>query len=282
MIYYLLSNITRFFLAKLRKYHTGYPKILVYTKDFIGEEIYAFGLYEKGNINIMLNCLDFPTEEHSILDVGANIGNHTLQFSKHFKEVYAFEPNLLAFDVLKLNTVGIQNIKLFNYGLSNKNGEAFLKIPEYNIGGATVVNERDSEKNKILLKKGDDVINFPFAVMKMDIEGHELKAIEGLAETLIKHKPILFLEFLNKTGTGDMIIINLLKNLGYTNFYEPYKKTLLGSRNNGYFFEFINGLFFVQNNSLKKIEAFKKENYTLLVCENPTSEFKVEPNFVKK
>ncbi|MCB0456605.1 MAG: FkbM family methyltransferase, partial [Flavobacteriaceae bacterium] len=104
--------------------------MLVYTKDFIGEEIYAFGLYEKGNINIMLNCLDFPTEEHSILDVGANIGNHTLQFSKHFKQVYAFEPNLLACDVLKLNTAGIQNIKLFNYGLSNKNGEAFLKIPE--------------------------------------------------------------------------------------------------------------------------------------------------------
>ncbi|MCB0457763.1 MAG: hypothetical protein KDC91_08470, partial [Flavobacteriaceae bacterium] len=91
-----------------------------------------------------------------------------------------------------------------------------------------------------------------------------------------------FLEFLNKTGTGDMIIINLLKNLGYTNFYEPYKKTLLGRRNNGYFFEFMNGLFFAQNNSLKKIEDFKKENYTLLVCENPTSEFKVKPNFVKK
>ncbi|MEZ4874787.1 MAG: FkbM family methyltransferase [Flavobacteriaceae bacterium] len=278
MNYFILSTLTRYLLSKLRKYHEHYPKVVVYNKDFIGEEIFAYGMYEKDSIDVMLGCLNFPTQKYSIMDVGANIGNHSLQFSKTFQKVHAFEPNRQAFKLLEINTLGIQNIILHNFGLSHKNGHAFIKTPVYNLGGATVVYEKNNGDNEILLKKGDDCIHEEIAVIKMDIEGHEEYALEGLTETLKKYKPIIFTEYLNQKKE-DSHLMDTLTHLGYTHFYTPYRKSLLGKKNPSFSLQFLNGLFFGKTHRIKKIETLKKENYGLLICENPLSKFRVRTTF---
>ena len=65
--------------------------ITVFTGDQIGEHIRKFGLYEKEKLlflTAILRQLDSPV----VLDIGANIGNHTLAFATVASRVFAFEP----------------------------------------------------------------------------------------------------------------------------------------------------------------------------------------------
>ena len=63
-----------------------------------------------------------------MVDIGANIGNHSIAFSKISKKVYSFEAHPRTFEILKFNTDKYKNIKIFNIGISNKKGSLFLKI----------------------------------------------------------------------------------------------------------------------------------------------------------
>ena len=60
-----------------------------------------------------------------ILDVGANIGNHTCFFARYFNQVIAFEPNPVAYRILQAN-IGLnrlKNVVLRKVGLSDKGAD---------------------------------------------------------------------------------------------------------------------------------------------------------------
>ena len=70
-------------------------------------------------MNNIFSKLSFEPSNYNCVDVGANIGNHSILFSNFFKKVTSFEPQKEVFEVLKLNTRKIQNISIINKGLSN-------------------------------------------------------------------------------------------------------------------------------------------------------------------
>ena len=63
-------------------------------------------------------------------------------FSNYFKKVYSFEPNTFSFKLLKLNTINQQNIKIYNFGLSDKNQIKNFYSYESNYGGSSVKKAR--------------------------------------------------------------------------------------------------------------------------------------------
>ena len=75
--------------------------------------IYIFGNFEKNLIKIIKNLSE--KKKFDIVDIGANIGAHTLQFAKEFEaiNIFAVEPTEFAYNKLK------QNINL-NNNLKNK------------------------------------------------------------------------------------------------------------------------------------------------------------------
>ncbi|MFC7357410.1 FkbM family methyltransferase [Jejudonia soesokkakensis] len=270
MKYYFLSTVTRILLGKLRKYHKGEPQLLVFSRDFIGEEVFAYGVYEKHDIATIINSLDFDTRKHVILDIGANIGNHTLQFSKHFKKVFSFEPNPLVFEVLKLNTRNLSNVILHPFGLSNTSQILNLQVPEDNIGGGGITTKEDDSTQKIKVKRGDDVIFEDFSIMKIDIEGHELEAIIGFENAIKKQKPIICFEFINNSNKA-LKLIEKLKNLGYSNFYMTNQPKLLGFSVNSFTFQLLAQLFSRKTNELIPLKKIDKKFYNLIIAENPSS-----------
>jgi hypothetical protein len=53
-------------------------------------------------------------------------------------------------------------------------------------------------------------MNKPITFIKLDVEGHELSALEGMKKTLLKYKPLVWVEDLTNS-----VAINYLTNLGY-------------------------------------------------------------------
>ena len=59
------------------------------------------------------------------------------------------------------------------------------------------------------------------ALIKIDVEGHELSAIKGMESTIKKHLPNLIVE------TGSETLINLLTSWGYTSTKYPGSPNML-------------------------------------------------------
>jgi FkbM family methyltransferase len=160
------------------------------------------------------------------LDIGANIGNHSLYFSEFFGNVFAFEPNPKTFALLKVNSEYAclnGNIKCFNYGLSDLNGQLFFKSSQSNTGGSKIVSDRLKDTNDSIflidVKRADDIEQLfekNIALIKIDIEGHELQALKGARGLITKNKPIiLFEQHADDFNNGTSNVVDYLRELDY-------------------------------------------------------------------
>lgn len=135
-----------------------------------------------------------------IIDIGAGIGEYC--WLTNFKHAYAFEPCKSIRFMLEANALmqgKVDKIDVFDCGISNQNTTTF-----YN--GWSLDNSAEIEKEAM----GDDKIkevttgniqlrtldSFNFnnvGLIKIDIEGHELEAIQGAIGTLVRndYPPIL-------------------------------------------------------------------------------------------
>tara|TARA_B110000008_G_C16962062_1_gene560554 strand:- start:1833 stop:2705 length:873 start_codon:yes stop_codon:yes gene_type:complete len=184
--------------------------------DTISKEINLDGIYEKEEISIISKIIN---KKSNVVDIGANIGNHSLAFSKIAKRVYSFEAHPKTFQILKFNCMNDQKVKLFNIGVSNKKGNLFFKnTKSYNVGGRNL-NYSGSIKSHI--NKLDNLINpkEKIDLIKIDIEGHEYQALRGMSKILSNNKSFLVIEFCENSISIRRKIINFLISQGYLNAY---------------------------------------------------------------
>ena len=94
----------RLFLSFLSKKHIkNNNQLAIFSFDHISHDINLDGLYEKDYLMTLIKWLrEYKPSvfEGSVIDAGANIGNHSIFFSKFFKNVYSFEPNKLTYKLL--------------------------------------------------------------------------------------------------------------------------------------------------------------------------------------
>lgn len=141
-----------------------------------------------------------------VLDIGANIGYFTLIFAKIVGEegkVFAFEPDPTNFSLLKKNVEinGYQNVILIQKAVSNKTGKIKLYLSEENLAGHRIYNLHGDRKSiEIEAIQLDDYFenyNGKIDFIKMDIEGAEGQAIQGMFNLLKKNKTVkIVTEFL--------------------------------------------------------------------------------------
>tara|TARA_Y100001935_G_C17286360_1_gene500614 strand:- start:500 stop:1393 length:894 start_codon:yes stop_codon:yes gene_type:complete len=181
----------------------GFP-IAVFSNDGIGIHINVLGIFEKEEIQDfidLLHSLNIKLHEASIADIGANVGNHTLQFSKHFKKVYSFEPNPRTFELLDSNTNRIDNIQTFNFGCGKEDEILLLKESFHNIGGSSVVFDINTDNLiEIQIKKLDELYNEieDLQAIKIDVEGMEIDVLKGSERIITNSLPVIGLEQLEE------------------------------------------------------------------------------------
>lgn len=177
-----------------------FPRIAVYSFDHIGLRVNLEGRYERESLQIIKEFFrkeGFVGERSIAIDVGANVGNHSIFFADLYESVYAFEPHPMLFKLLKLNCEN-RSIKAFNYALSDTNGQLTLVQNEINLGESKLSEEYQS--NDVVLavqtRRLDDFFEDceRISLIKIDVEGHEVSVLIGALQTIKKSRPVVIIE----------------------------------------------------------------------------------------
>ena len=211
--------------------------------DYISSVISVDGLYEKEELLFLKKKILKKNKRNIALDVGGHIGNHSIFFSNLFKKVYAFEPNPYIFRYLKFNLENIKNAHCFNYGASNKNTTHNLQTLENNSGASKIVKKKNKKNYICKFRKLDNLkfLNKKIDLIKIDVEGHEVEALEGMIKIVKKNKPIILFE--NMSNLNQEKFINKLKISGYKYFYSLNRKKWKTNQSLNYFFRILLKIF---------------------------------------
>ena len=183
--------------------------------------------FAKNNHAYELNVLEDMSErlqkDDLFLDVGANIGNHTLYIAALGINVVAFEANPLVADMLndsiKLN--GFESrITLHRVGIGAIHSKAKLITGSLNnLGGwrlRLLMDDEVIDKDKDIVEVLPlDDINFKqrVKVIKIDVEHMEYDVLKGANQLIVRDKPLIYLECHNAEEMRP--IISLLESYDY-------------------------------------------------------------------
>lgn len=202
------------------KYQKAYPKPIYFylpqaTSDFVQSEIalnsdfYSYDILERAKKYIPENAF--------ILDIGANIGNHSLYYALicGAKKVFSFEPIKSTFEILVKN-IELNNasdcIKAHNFALgSQKSKGEIAAFYNDNIGGTSI---KASESGNLDIETLDNLTNNnmfgdKIDFVKIDVETFESEVLMGGGGGFLKiYKPILMIEIFAPQWDKTIAILN--------------------------------------------------------------------------
>ncbi len=164
-----------------------------------------------------------------VIDVGANIGTHTVFFSKKVAAegmVYAFEPQRITFEFLCANLAlnGLLNVVPLQNGAGDQHGEIIVPVLNPSVAQNFAALKIEGHVAGDLVKVVPlDVLDLKRCnLIKIDVEGMELKVLHGAEKTIRDHRPFLFVE--NNTPEGAPELVQSLFDLGYSCWWHiaPY------------------------------------------------------------
>jgi FkbM family methyltransferase len=236
----MIPNSNQYSPLTLRKFERNGVNLEVDISDYIGHYLY-FGFPDKSMDTLFSLC----KPGFNIIDIGTNIGWTLLNLNKLSKtgKVIGFEP-----DPYNRN-VCLKNIRL--------NDDADINVLPYALGDTEAIynmevrNPFNRGGNRITSKIGNDTINVDVKLMdnvrelkelnhidlvKIDVEGYELKVLKGGEQLLRKFKPILFIELhddnLKDQGDSATDLIMFLETIGYNKIINTLDNSAIKSDSN--------------------------------------------------
>ena len=244
----LLYNPYRYLLAILYR-HCFYPIrkkiILIETDLFFGgkmkialpasTDIYLTrGKSHSSEIRLAKFMIQHIHEGNHFLDIGAHYGYFTRLATELIGPIgltYSFEPTSVSYKILSENCNQIKNISIFQKAVSNQKGNlVFYEFPnlhsEYNSFDITQFKDENWFQHSkpiavnIEATTIDDILvntKFEPNFIKIDVEGGELKVIEGGKNYLMSHAPILMMEYLapDRNNQPHSQALQLLLSMNY-------------------------------------------------------------------
>jgi len=208
-------------LIKLRNINKKKKKIIFFLNGYISiinsklGNLYTVDLFNFDEIIIFLFYMLNKHRYAKALDIGANIGLHSIILEKLQYETISFEPDPKTFKILKKNVKmnKLKNIKLYNFAISNIKKFARFNRIKNNLTGSHISGEKDKiygpvDVIKVKTKNINEYIDSVSTLVKIDAEGHEAKIMNS-----IKKKNFLKTDFLIECNNpcNSKIIFNLVK-----------------------------------------------------------------------
>jgi FkbM family methyltransferase len=194
--------------------------------QYVDGEILAHGVFEPESTQWVRK---FLKPGMTVIDVGANFGYYTIQFSRLVGptgEVHAFEPTT-RFRIRLMEHVESNhcaNVTVVPSGLSDTCQRARIALG----GDSATLHWPDDRKvpvgsediTLITLDQyaGESSLN-RLDFIKVDIDGHEPQFLAGAGKTLLRFRPMMLMEFMQlalmRSGAGVQSLAGSLKRMGY-------------------------------------------------------------------
>lgn len=199
----------------------------------IDRHVLSEGFFEKGVIATLQHVIAECGTTGLMIDIGANIGNHTIALAPLFKRVESVEPHPVLYRVLEANVLrnGFSHVTCHNFGLAGSEGAGTLEespsehsisrvaersvLPPETFG---LSSEQFGNKYSIHLKSAHDFVAqfselLPKAFIKIDVEGMEQEIIESIEPLLRSHRPLVGFELFTKAQPN---LVNIARSIpGY-------------------------------------------------------------------
>lgn len=212
------------------QWHKGLS-LFLYPKVWTSQVLFYYGIYEPNELVFLEGALK-PGQV--FVDVGANMGLYSLFASRLVGEtgiVVAVEPSARDYQRLQAHIALNQahNIRARRVALAEREGTAHLQVAtdensghnslgQFGIGGTRL--ERVEEvptKTLDSLVAEEDLPRVD--AIKIDVEGAELRVLQGAQRTLQTSRPLLLLELSDRTlrmqGTSSGEVLQFLRDRGY-------------------------------------------------------------------
>jgi len=212
----LPRGLSRLLLKRLaRRTGADYP----FSRDFFGliyhgnlnnnvdYAVYYHGAFEKHLVFFMRDAMQLraPDNKGCFVDIGANVGHHSLFMSTVAEEIHSFEPYPPVRQLFEKRIAdnAVSNIQVHPVGLSDRNTELPFYAPSGSNAGvgsfdASSLSKGNLPAGELKLVRGDDYIKTlalqRLDIIKMDVEGFEKPALAGLRDTLAHFRPLLIVE----------------------------------------------------------------------------------------
>ncbi len=182
-------------------------KMKLNIREYVQVFLYNYGAYELPTIKFFRN---YAKKNMTIIDVGANVGYHTLilsQIAGETGKVFSFEPEINNLNLMKENIAlnHFKNIEVLRKAASSQNGSIKLYLSNSdNLGVHSTVycaETLSKEYEEIEAVRLDDFAkenNIKVDFVKIDVEGAETDVLAGMDTILKTHRPILVVELVEK------------------------------------------------------------------------------------
>ncbi len=164
---------------------------------FMTDDYYESALLDKIFRGFGNGVIRKKVKDGIVIDIGANIGNHTLYFlnEAQAQKVYAFEPVYNTFLLLRKNVM-LNHLQdrtvLYCCGLGAEAGRADISAWQNTNNGATHLSVK--EDGAIAVHCLDEFAIKDVQLIKIDVEGWEVGVLEGAKETLNRYHPDVMVE----------------------------------------------------------------------------------------
>ena len=149
------------------------------------------------------------------IDIGAHVGIWTRRLAKDFENVIAFEPLQKHIECHKKNCEGLDNITLHEVAMSNENGTNTIRTTNFNSGMSTLIKKRKTKNSSTHTIETRTLDSFDLPEMdfiKIDVEGWEQQVLEGAKNTILKYKPMMYIEIWQENIED---VTNMLSQMDY-------------------------------------------------------------------
>ena len=175
--------------------------------QYIDRHIFYFGSYSKQELFFLraaTSILRQSRKKITMIDVGANVGQHSLFMSNYADRILSFEPNETVANLFQGNIQRnqIQNIELYRCALGAEDGKGILGSGlDNNSGSRSLVWSLDpSQDLEVPLRSGDTVCENQGVekvdILKIDVEGYEENVFIGMKKVLHRDRPVILFEII--------------------------------------------------------------------------------------
>lgn len=184
--------------------------------QYIGRSL---DLYGEFSVNESVLFAQILSPGDVAIDIGANIGAHTLHFASLVGpagQVYAFEPQRVIHQVLCANMALNEHFNVLALHAAAGAEASTLHVPaldfanEGNFGGHALTHSAGETARVIPL----DSLDLPaLKLLKIDVEGMECSVLQGARRQIARHRPFIYAE--NDRKQNSAALIRLMSEMGY-------------------------------------------------------------------